>query len=380
MRIGMILSTPLPPGEGIGFYVWNLARYLTRQGHQVQLITRGGIRPTPREEVENITIWRPPFAPVYPFHVHLHSLFVNHLIRRLEPTLDLLHLHTPLVKYPQTHLPTLVTIHSLMKTATAVTAANNILGWLIKLQTPVSCRLERELLQQADRLVTVARGAINDLPAYGVDPQFVKTLGNGVNTNNFYPPRRYVTSQPPYFLTVGRLAPPKGIEDLIACADLITKQFPDYRFYVAGAGPLKQTYQAEITRRKLETRVILLGHIASQAKLAELYQGATAYVHTAHYEGLPTVLLEAMACARPVITTAVSGALEVVQDGQNGLLVPPKNPAVMAQAIIRLLQSPGWGDRLGQAALETIQQRYDWDVVSRNYIAEYERLVAGEAR
>jgi glycosyltransferase involved in cell wall biosynthesis len=123
--------------------------------------------------------------------------------------------------------------------------------------------------------------------------------------------------------------------------------------------------------------VTLLGHIADRAEMRRLYQGAAAYVHAAHYEGLPTVLLEAMACGRPVVTTAVSGALDVVQDGRNGLLVPPHNPQRMADSIVRLLRDPGLGERLGQAAHATIQERYSWQVVSRSYLAQYEALLAG---
>ncbi len=145
MRICMVLSTPLPPREGIGFYVWNLAGYLTRRGHQVHLITRGGAGPTTCEVVDGITVWRPTFLPVYPFHVHLHGLFVNRLLRKLEPELDVLHLHTPLVQLPHTKLPTLVTVHTPMKADTAAVPANNLLGWLVKLQAPVSYLLEQKV-------------------------------------------------------------------------------------------------------------------------------------------------------------------------------------------------------------------------------------------
>ncbi|MEK7328327.1 MAG: glycosyltransferase family 1 protein, partial [Chloroflexota bacterium] len=64
MNICLIASTPVPPQEGIGHYVWNLSRFLSQQGHTVQIITRGGWGRTQREEREGITIWRPTFAPV----------------------------------------------------------------------------------------------------------------------------------------------------------------------------------------------------------------------------------------------------------------------------------------------------------------------------
>src|SRR3990172_10192905 len=110
MRIAMIISTPIPPREGIGFYAWNLARQLLMQGHQVQFITRGGPHSTIREEVEGIVLWRPTFLPLYPFHVQLHSLFVNALVRELDAQVDLYHLHTPLVGVPATKKPVLVPV------------------------------------------------------------------------------------------------------------------------------------------------------------------------------------------------------------------------------------------------------------------------------
>jgi glycosyltransferase involved in cell wall biosynthesis len=377
MHICMITSAPFPPREGIGFYVWNLSRYLTDQGHQVQIITRGRAGRTSREVVDNITIWRPAFLPTYPFHVHLHSMFVDNLVRELESEVDLFHLHTPLVKWPGTRSPAIVTVHTPMKTDTGAIPVTNLLSWLIKLQAPVSYLLEQRLFQRADKLVAVAQSVAQELRLYGVDPRQISVLGNGVDTTIFSPYQRPDASAEPYVLTAGRLAPRKGLEDLIRCAELVVRQIPNMRFLIAGAGPLEEALRVEIARRKLETQVTLLGHIADRADMLRLYQGAAAYVHAAHYEGLPTVLLEAMACGRPVIATAVSGALDVVQDERNGLLVPPRNPKRMAGSIIRLLQDPGLGERLGMAAYETIQKHYSWHVVSRSYLAQYEALLAG---
>jgi glycosyltransferase involved in cell wall biosynthesis len=126
----------------------------------------------------------------------------------------------------------------------------------------------------------------------------------------------------------------------------------------------------------MKANVILLGHIADHRQMVELYRGAAAYLHPAHYEGLPTVLLEAMACGRPVVATAVSGALDVIQDERNGLLTPPRCPQQLASAVLRLLADPRLGERLGAVALDTIQQRYSWEVVGRSYLDQYRDLLS----
>ena len=187
MNICMILSTPLPPREGIGFYAWNLSRHLIRHGHRVHLITRGGPHPTTREQVQGITIWRPIFLPLYPLHVHWHSLFVNSLVKRLDPEIDLYHLHTPLVGVPATQRPVLVTVHTPLKSDSKAVRTHSALGLLVKLQSPISVRLEAALFRRANRLAAVARSVAAELGEYGIDPQSVLVLGNGVETGVFRP-------------------------------------------------------------------------------------------------------------------------------------------------------------------------------------------------
>ncbi|MCP5096864.1 MAG: glycosyltransferase, partial [Chloroflexi bacterium] len=156
MRIGMVMSLPFPPREGMGFYIWNLSRYLTRQGHTVHIITRGVVGRTQYEFVDGIHIWRPTFFPVYPMHAHVHGLFVDRLIKQLEPEIDLFHLHTPLVRRISTNRPVLVTVHTPMKADTGSIPVTNMLGLLIRLQAPVSYRLEDGIFAQAETLTAVA--------------------------------------------------------------------------------------------------------------------------------------------------------------------------------------------------------------------------------
>jgi len=377
MRICIVTSESLPPREGIGFYVWNLARYLVSDGIQVQIITRGSASPTSLKIVDNIPIWRVPFVPVYPYHVHMHGLFVNQVAQKLAPTVDLFHFHSPLVPWFNTSRPTLITVHTPMKADAASIPANSLLGLLVHLQLPVSHRLEQSMFHRADRLVAVASSVAHELTEYGVDPRKVAVLGNGVDTKSFFVDGSAPDENSPYVFTAGRLGPRKGIEDLICCAEQVIRIFPRLRFLIAGSGAFQQRLQAEIQRRKLDANVFLIGHIEDRAHMADLYRGAMAYIHPAHYEGLPTVLLEAMACARPVIATAVSGALDVVQHEQNGLLVAPRAPNEMATAIIRLLQDPALSTRLGASACQTIEDRYSWRIVAQNYRAQYESLLSG---
>ena len=109
--------------------------------------------------------------------------------------------------------------------------------------------------------------------------------------------------------------------------------------------------------------------------MVAIYQEAALFAHAAHYEGLPTVLLEALACSRPVVSTAVSGALDVVEDGVNGLLVPARSPETLADAICRLLGDHRLRARLGAAAYRTVQDCYSWQVVGDSYLRCYRALL-----
>ncbi len=375
MRICMLTSAIFPPREGMGFYIWNLSRYLVERGHSVQIITRGKMKRLQCKLIEGIPVWWTPFLTIYPLHVHFHNLFVERLLKNLVTELDLLHLHTPLVRYPKIDLPAIVTVHTPMIADSKAFSVDSPLALLAKLQTPISIRLEQEIFAKAAGITAVCSSVVQELSDYGIDRSSVFVLGNGVDTQVFSTRDPRSAANPPKILTVCRLGPRKGLEDLIACVRLVTARCPEIQFYIAGEGP----YQGKIWRRirssNLAENVTLLGHISNREKLVELYQSATVFVHPAHYEGLPTVLLEAMSCGCSVVATAVSGALDVVVDGENGLLVPPHAPHHMAQAILRILNDPLLGERLGKAARKTIEERFSWQVVSQNYLTHYERLL-----
>jgi glycosyltransferase involved in cell wall biosynthesis len=374
----MVTSSPLPPREGIGFYAWNLADFLTQQGHKVTIITRGGMKHHEEANINGITIVFLPFLPIYPIHVNFHGIFLNQYLNKFEREFELVHLHSPLVPIPKTNLPIFATIHTPISADSAAIRINNIQSLLVKAQIPFSRNIERKLLYGANKIVTVAQSVRDELEQYGFGTNSIDVLENGVDTNLFSP---LLISEPKskertrYFFTAGRLGLRKGLEDLINAAIIVKKKESNIQFWIAGEGPLKNEISLKIKSQGLSETIKLLGQIQSRSELAELYRNAIAYIHPAHYEGMATVILEAMSCGAAVISTAVSGALDLIEDRVNGMLVSTHNPEGLANAASELMDDPLTASYYGSKARQTIMERYSWDIVGRNYINEYERLL-----
>ena len=167
----------------------------------------------------------------------------------------------------------------------------------------------------------------------------------------------------PRIVSVGRLVPFKGFDDLIdACAELARRRI-DFVCDIIGDGPLRETLQAKIEQLDLASRVNLLGSL-SQGAVLEKLQAADifALASTTDAQGatdvFPTVILEAMASARPVVSTRLAGIPELVVDGQTGMLAPPGDSTALAQALEQLLRDPELRLRFGHAGRARIEQHF----------------------
>lgn len=363
----MIASTPFPPEEGIGYYVYNLSRTLMRRGHAVTVVTRGGLA-TETDSFEGIRIIRAPFFPVYPFHVHLHGFFVNRILKAHESDFDIVHIHTPLSPAVDTPLPVVSTVHTSVKEDARHIEVVDAKSFCTKLLTKyVSAPVVAKTIAISECVTTVANSVARELDEhYAYDRALV--VGNGVDENLLEPGP--ATSAEKYILFIGRLSYRKGLFDLLECAKTVCRRY-DVRFILVGKGELEQKIRAIIEKEGLQDRVILMGH-QSREELVKLYQRATIFVLPSHYEGLPTVLLEAMSCGLPVVATNVSGCPDVVSDGENGFLIPAKSPEMMVEAISRLLDDEALRNALGKNARKTIEEHNTWDRIAGKIEACYQ--------
>jgi glycosyltransferase involved in cell wall biosynthesis len=146
-------------------------------------------------------------------------------------------------------------------------------------------------------------------------------------------------------ITVCRLVPWKGVDQIIE----LLPELPSVRLVIAGDGPLRSHLEEIAARLGVEARVVFLGQI-SQAEVTTSLRKSDAFILNSSYEGLPHVVLEAMAAGVPVVATNVGGTGELVTDGKNGLLVPFGDRAKLKSAISRVLDDPALAARLVQEA------------------------------
>lgn len=378
-RIAMLTSVAYPPTEGIGFYSHGLARQLVSRGHSVTLVTRGGLGRTPPWDCDGVSVIELPFAPLYPLHVHVHGLFVRRFLAEHRDDFDVAHAHTPLVPVPK-DLPLVVTVHTPMKADTEAIPVRDLRSLAIRAQGFVSQRLERSLFARADVLLAVASSVARELSAYGIDPSRVAVTGNAVDADEFSPG---ATNMPePVVMYSGRLSDRKGLADLIHAMALLAPAHPPMRLRLVGSGPAEGDLRRLAVHLGLSDRVEFVGHVPSERRheLVRMYREAAVYVQPSHYEGLPTSLLEAMACGRPCVATEVSGHPDAIQDGLNGLLVPPRDPSSLARSIGRYVSDPPFAERIGRAGRGTILQRFTWESLARVHEQAYERARVVRAR
>ena len=180
----------------------------------------------------------------------------------------------------------------------------------------------------------------------------------GVDVAEFAP--RPFRENPPVFeiLSVGRLAAVKGQQVTIAAVDLVVREGRKIRLRLAGEGPDRAELEREVERRGLSRVVTFEGNL-DQDRLRAVYRESDAFVLSSFAEGLPVVLMEAMAMEIPCIATWIAGVPELIRDGVDGLLVAPGDVQSLAGAIVRLMSDAGLQRRLGQSARQRIIEGYD---------------------
>ncbi|MEM2338355.1 MAG: glycosyltransferase family 4 protein [Candidatus Bathyarchaeia archaeon] len=175
-------------------------------------------------------------------------------------------------------------------------------------------------------------------------------------------------------LAVQRLAPKKAVEHLIYAMSIVSKENPKVKLVIVGDGPEKARL-TELTRKLgINQNVVFKGFVDSQ-DLPKYYLACDIFVLHSLYEQFGIVLVEAMACGKPVISTTVGAIPEIVDNEKIGFLVEPKNPKQLADAILKLANDEKLRKKFGEEGKKKAKENYDWNIIVEKYLKVYKQLI-----
>jgi len=213
----------------------------------------------------------------------------------------------------------------------------------------------------------------------------VRLVHHGVVVTTFRPAPREAGSRTPRIVSIGRLVEKKGFPDLLAACRLLADEGRNFRCTIFGEGPLEAELTDRIRRLGLSDVVTLAGP-RTRRDLVSVLQQADLFALTPHVaadgdrDGIPNVVVEAMACGVPVVATAVGGIPEVVRHGINGLLAPAGDVPRITRHLATLLDDPGRRASLGEAARRTVLDAFDSREAARLLAEMFDATAEGRRR
>lgn len=264
--------------------------------------------------------------------------------------------------------------------------------------TPVQKRVQKFLCRWVDCILVNAEAIRRWLVEEGYPPDKITVIRNGIDLSRFASKNGGgnlhrelgLPGRAPLVVMLSRLNPQKGIEYFLEAAASVSRRCPKARFLVVGDAFVRRNgvverdvaYQRELrrsaTRLGLGQRVVFTGF---RPDVPELLSGAAVSVLPSVSEGLSNTLLESMAAAVPVVATRVGGNPEVIEDGKGGVLVPPRDPRALAEAICAILKNRSLARSLGEEGRRRVAERFSLDRMVREtqdlYVGLLEKKTKG---
>ena len=276
------------------------------------------------------------------------------------------HLFLPTVqavmKAKKLGLPCVVTVHGVLADR----------GFAINLaQNLYLSTLGSKIFKSARKVICLTRRNANDIANFGCPMEKIVIIPNAVDTNLFSP-----ESKPNENLVVwvGRFVPEKGLDYLIEAAKLVAGSFRDVEFLLIGYGPQENRIMKLAHQCGLLGRNVRFTGKLTRFEIATILKKAAAFVFPSLSEGMPVALMEAMSSGVPIVGSNIPGVNDLVVDGVNGLLVPPRDSSSLAMAITSLMEDPKRRKRMSASARTSIIHDYSWSSVLQKIDAVYNEI------
>ncbi|NGY66309.1 glycosyltransferase family 1 protein [Lentzea sp. NEAU-D13] len=393
MRIAMVSEHASPlaalggtDAGGQNVHVAALAAALVRRGHEVEVYTRRDARGLPRraDTSDGYRVVHVPAGPAKPIpkdellpHMTDFSRFLLRDWQDSPP--DVVHSHfwmsglASVLAVRRDHIPVVNTYHALGRVKRRYQGARDT--------SPADrITIERLIGHEVNAVAATCDDEVDELIAMGLRRSKLHVVPCGVDTKFFTPAGPVAERSAAHrIVSVGRLVPRKGFDDLIAALPLV----PDAELVIAGGPPNLRTdpeasrLLACATACGVADRVRLIGQVA-RMDMPALLRSADVVACVPWYEPFGIVPLEAMACGVPVVASAVGGLTDTVVDGVTGVLTPPRDPRALGRALRKLLADRSRGMAYGIAGQDRVDARYTWDEVAGQTEHVYRSVCASD--
>ncbi len=221
-------------------------------------------------------------------------------------------------------------------------------------------------IARADFIICISEFHRQFYIEHGADPDKLHIAYCGIDTSHFIPNRRQrPKDEPVHILSSGRLVAKKGFADLIAACGLLRDRGLSFRCTIAGSGPDEADLRGQIAALNLEDWITLTGEALQQEDIPDFM--ATGDIYTLpciwaadnDVDGLPQMLMEAMACGLPAVSTRLVGIPDLISDGDTGLLVEPEDVKGLADGLMQLAKDENYAQKLAIAGRRHLEDRFD---------------------
>ncbi|EIC23966.1 glycosyltransferase [Thiorhodovibrio frisius] len=381
MRVLMISDVYFPRVNGVSTSIQTFAREFAAAGHHVTLIAPDYGKQSPEPfEVIRIPSRYLPFDPED--RILRWGRLRAHHAALSGAGFDLVHVHTPFVAHyaglalaRRLGVPVVESYHTffeqyLDKYVPLVPGA-----WM----RYAARRFSTSQCEEVDALAVPSQAMLKVLRGYGISTP-AEVVPTGIDTDQFsqgdgtrFRQRHGIAPERPLLVHVGRLAFEKNVEFLLRVMVKVKQGCPQALLAIAGEGPARAMLEGMARKLGLSEQVRFLGYLLRDGSLEDCYSAGDAFIFASRTETQGLVLLEAMALGTPVVSTAVMGSTEVLNDGE-GCLIAEEDEDLFAEKVLRVLTDPALRARLGETG-RAYAQGWSAPALAERMLAFYRRVI-----
>ena len=374
---------------GMERHIEDLVNGLIKRSHEITIITTkhpNGIKKEIRENLRIYYVGNKSLKYTKKFYYESAKLFER---LHKEEKFDIIHSQSfagaGIIKYKASKLPIIITLHgTFLNEIKSALNSNSLKGYVLAsylFLKMLADKSDRLLLSNANKIITVSYQLCNDVKKqYNIPEEKLIVIPNGININKFRPTnvddlREKLNLSGKVILTVGRIEKQKGYHLLLKILPDILKNH-DVKLVIVGTGSYLPNLKKMAVKLDISDKVIFTGKV-SDNDLLKYYNLADIFAFpTLRMEGLPLVILEAMACEIPVVASRIGGIPTVIENGRDGFLIEPSNLKELKDKILMLLEDERLAKRIGKNARSKVVKKFSVDKMIDDTIKVYEEVIS----